>query len=580
MIRKKASSVIALSAAAALGLSACGGGTTAGDDTTSSDGAAAQGEKGGTLHYLTRRPTEHLDPQRSYVGRDLSNMSRLVYRKLVQFPVNKDDAIEAQTPIPDVATDTGTAEDGGKTWKFTLKEGVKWEDGKDTTCEDFKYGISRVFATDVITGGPSYGRLRLDIPQDKNGESVYKGPYTKKGQAEFDKAVTCDGNVITYHFSEPWADFPLAVASLNDFAPYREDLDKGDKNNLKVISNGPYKLEGAWKTGSGGTFVRNDQYDPETDEGTRAALPDKIVFTEGLENEIITDRLIAESGEDKNAITDRAIPPSAYSQIEGPIAERATNLESPYTFYLVPNHDQMKNKKVRQALAAATDRAAYAAAMGGEKASKPSLSIVAPDVPGYTENPAFKDIPAEGDTAAAKKLLEESGETMPYPIQYTYQGGTPTSDKAAAALKSGWDKAGFKTTLNPLTDTYYDVIQKPGQKWDVAQGGWGADWPSAATVLPALFSSKILTSSSNAENYGRFVNDEVDQLFADGAAEADIEAANKIYAEADAKLGEEVAYIPLDIQMFYFLRGSGVTGYTQTAATSNFPDLGTIGVAK
>ena len=58
---------------------------------------------------------------------------------------------------------------------------------------------------------------------------------------------------------------------------------------------------------------------------------------------------------------------------------------------------------------------------------------------------------------AAKKLLQESGEKLPYPIKYTYQGGTPTRDKAAAALRPGWEKAGFKVTLDPLTDTYYDV---------------------------------------------------------------------------------------------------------------------------
>ena len=48
--------------------------------------------------------------------------------------------------VADAATDTGKASDGGKTWAFTLKDGLKWEDGKAVTCDDFKYGISRTLS--------------------------------------------------------------------------------------------------------------------------------------------------------------------------------------------------------------------------------------------------------------------------------------------------------------------------------------------------------------------------------------------------------------------------------------------------
>ena len=74
-------------------------------------------------------------------------------------------------------------------WSFTLKDGPKWQDGQPITCEDFKYGVSRTFATDVITGGPNYIIGYLDVPEDADGTPVYKGPYTGEGQAEFDKAV-------------------------------------------------------------------------------------------------------------------------------------------------------------------------------------------------------------------------------------------------------------------------------------------------------------------------------------------------------------------------------------------------------
>ena len=102
-----------------------------------SDGGSGQRQsagsrrKGGTLYYLSTRPTEHLDPQRIYVGRDLGQLrphwSTASWWRSRSRPTTKD----GNTPVPDLATDTGTSSDGGKTWTFTLKDGVKWEDGKD-----------------------------------------------------------------------------------------------------------------------------------------------------------------------------------------------------------------------------------------------------------------------------------------------------------------------------------------------------------------------------------------------------------------------------------------------------------------
>ncbi len=404
----------------------------------------------------------------------------------------------------------------------------------------------------------------------------------RAGQAEFDKAVTCEGKKITYRFNKPWVDFPLAIASLRFAAPYRADQDKGDQSNYAIFANGPYKIEGTWKKGVGGTFVRNENYDASTDTQTlRKALPDKIVFIEGLTNEIISQRLIADSGNDKFAVTDRRIPASLFSQIEGnpTVKSRSTLVDAPFIDYVLPNFNRMKDLKVRQALAMATDQNAYITAQGGDKFGKPAKSIVSPSLIGYKDNPNFT-APPSGDPAAAKKLLEEAGVTLPYPIRYTYNGGTTEVDNAAAGMKATWDKAGFKVTLDPLTDTYYDVIQNPANdKSDVVWGGWGADWPSQATVLPPLFDSRInLTEKSNGQDYGNYKSDAANKLIDEAALKPDIESAATVYNQLDDQLGKDVAYIPLVAQKFYFLHGSGVTNYTQTPASNGYPELGAIGV--
>ena len=560
-------------AAVAVTLAGCGGGSS-----SNNNNANAPGKKGGTVYYLTFRPTEHWDPQRVYIGRDLADSNRLFYRSLVSFPITTDSS-KALKPVPDLATDTGTSKNGGRIWSFTLKSGVKWQDGKEITCADLKYGMSRSFATDVITGGPNYILGFLDVPHAKSGLPLYDGPYKNDHAADFDKAVTCKGKTITYRFNKPFPDLPLAIASLRSFDPYRKDKDQGNKSNYAIFSDGPYKLQGKWAANKGGTFVRNPNWSQSTDD-IRKPLPEKFVFQEGLTPEVVNDRLISDSGNDAFAVTDQRIPPAFYSRVNGAVAQRATLTPSPFVDYLLPNFNQMKNLKVRQALMWATDSQAWRNAEGGSKAAKPAHSIVNPSLIGYAPNPAFT-APQSGDAAKAKQLLQSAGVPMPYPIKFTYNGGTPTSDKAASALAAGWKKAGFKVTLDPLSETYYDVIQKPSADGDVFWGGWGADWPSISTVIPPLFDSRInLTSASNGQDYGNYRSDKVNKLIDKAAAQSSVQAAAKVYQQIDAQLGKDVAYIPLEVTQFYYMRGSKITGYNLSPATSDYPDLGSIGVSQ
>jgi peptide/nickel transport system substrate-binding protein len=196
---------------------------------------------------------------------------------------------------------------------------------------------------------------------------------------------------------------------------------------------------------------------------------------------------------------------------------------------------------------------------------------------GYQDNPAFSG-PQAGDVDAAKKLLEDAGVQMPYPIKFTYPQ-SDTADKQAAALKETWDQAGFDVTLDPLGDTYYDVVQQPDKDSDVMWAGWGSDWPSAITVTPPLFDSRPnLTANSDGQDYGAYDSDEFNKLVDEAANASDVDAQTAALQEADKVLGEDVAYIPLEIAQFYFLHGSKVTGYINTPASNSYPDLGPIGV--
>lgn len=567
---------IAAASVLAVTLVACGSDEESPNEPGESPAAAA---KGGTLTVLQHFPYESTDPQRIYYGVELSWFRRLMYRGLLAFPMSED-AEEGTTPVPDLATDTGTSTEGGKVWSFTLKDGVKWEDGSDITCEDVAYGTSRVFANDLITGGPNYTLSYIDVED-------YPGPYkaTPEQQAAFDKAVSCDGKTITFRFNKPWADFPQAVAGMMMTDPYKKEFDEGAKSQWKVLSNGPYKVEGGvWGKNKGAKLVRNDQYDPATDdpETLRLALPETIDYqidSSDTAGELFNDRLIVDAGNDKTAITTARVAPSQFSKLTGPVEERYVNVLSPYNSYLSPNFNRVKDVKVRQALAVSLNLNGYVKALGGEKAAAPGETIVNPGVSGAQDNPAFaNDNDNNGDPEAAKALLAEAGVETPYPIKLAYSA-SPTTDKAMAIVKESWDAAGFNVSLEPLSDTYYDVISKPDDEYDVTWGGWGADWPSMMTVLPPLFDSRPNFSPTTCgQDYGCYQSKAFEDLVDEAANAASIDEQVSILQEADAQLGADVAYIPLEITKFNWLYGSKVTGFTTTPASSSYPEIGLIGV--
>ncbi|HEX2551390.1 MAG TPA: ABC transporter substrate-binding protein, partial [Nocardioidaceae bacterium] len=153
-------------------LAACGGGS----GTKSSEGNATMGEggnagsfknadakapvavpsdaaKGGTFTVLTNQVPSTLDPTQAYYVDSTAILSDLVLRSLTQY------AYDAKTNdmqlIPDMATDLGRPSQDNKSWTFTLRDGLKYEDGTPVKAEDVAYAVKRSFAIAELPDGPT-----------------------------------------------------------------------------------------------------------------------------------------------------------------------------------------------------------------------------------------------------------------------------------------------------------------------------------------------------------------------------------------------------------------------------------------
>lgn len=266
--------------------------------------ASADSKSGGTVTIAEISTPDHWDPQRIYTGEDLAMMGTFLFRSLTQYkPVSGAQGNEIQG---DIATNTGVPTNLAKTWTFTLKSGVTFQDGSAVNCADVKYAVSRVFAQDTITDGPAYPLTMLATSYAK-----YFGPYvsqTTASNAELDKGIWCGtpadqkakkqyptGKVITFNLVRSVADFNYSTTLLS-YSPVQKSKDSGEGYDRAPQATGPYMITHYPEDIEAPDYFelsRNSNYNAGSD-GTRNAYPDKIILKTNqdpsvLDNAFITD---------------------------------------------------------------------------------------------------------------------------------------------------------------------------------------------------------------------------------------------------------------------------------------------------
>ena len=107
---------------------------------------------GGTLKFGASSDCDSYDPARTYYAY-CWDVQRLFTRTLMGFAPKP--GTEGTAVVPDMATAPGAVSADGLEWTYTLQAGLKFEDGSPITTADIKYGIQRLYAPDVINGGPA-----------------------------------------------------------------------------------------------------------------------------------------------------------------------------------------------------------------------------------------------------------------------------------------------------------------------------------------------------------------------------------------------------------------------------------------
>jgi len=528
-------------AATSLALAAC----NANPSTTNASpgGTSGPAAKGGTLTILTSATTVELDPAKSQ-SLAITSLG-LVERRLTTWDIAPG---KPATVVPDLATTTGAASDGGKTWTYTLKDGLKFSDGSPITSADVKYGVERTFAAE-LSGGLGYHKGLLV------GGDTYKGPYNGK---ELASIQTPDAKTIVFHLESAYGDWPWIV-SMGPFAPVPKAKDpKPAEYGKNPVASGPYDVK-SYNEGTSLVLERNPNWGQDS---VRTAGPNSIVFSLGQDNSVSAKRLIADSGDDKNAFGATFVPPAQLAEIQGnPTAKQRLVTSDPGALaYLAINTTRgpLKNLKVRQAINYAVDKKSYLLASGGDISGGLATTLITPGIPGRVDYDLYQADPT-GDVAKAKSLLQEAGYADKLKLTLLVQND-PTSLGQAQAIQEGLKRAGITVTLKPedanqwSTDAAGDKVS-----FDLTLSSWQPDFPSANGNIQPLFDSSQI--GGGAYNLSRYSNPAVDKLIAQATAETDQTKSQALWAQADKKIMGDAPIVPLIYTRNSFLHGSNVANF-------------------
>ncbi|GAA2447176.1 ABC transporter substrate-binding protein [Streptomyces glaucus] len=573
--------------AALLTTAACGGGDGGGDEGSKNGAAgfdaannkvaqASLAKKGGTLKFAGTQDADSWDTTRGYYG-FMWNFSRYYSRQLV---TNKTEPGKAGAEVtPDLATGLAKVSDDGKTYTYTLRDGITWEDGKPITSKDIKYGIERVWAQDVLSGGPVY----LKDVLDPKGE--YPGPYKDKSKDKLGlKAIeTPDDKTIVFKLPKPNSDFESMLA-LTSASPVRQDKDTKAKYGLRPFSSGPYKFQ-SYEPGKSLTLVRNTEWKQSSDP-VRKAYPDKITINFFSNANDLDARLIA--GDYDLDINQTGMSPQGRATA---LKQHKDNLDNPVSGYIryavfPQSVKPFDNIHCRKAVIYGADHVSLQTARGGPIAGGDiGTNMLPPSVPGaegqkydpYELAGANK----KGNVAKAKEELKACGQPNGFKTTIAVRNNKPAEVATAQSLQASLKKVGITAEIDQ-----YDGSQSPGiigspsnvkkKGYGIIIMGWGPDFASVQGYGMPLWDSNYILESGN-NNYALIKDKEIDGLFDEYVTTLDDSKKTEISKQINHKVMEGAYYLPFVFEKFVNWRSSRLANVYSTDAyngTYDFVNLG------
>jgi peptide/nickel transport system substrate-binding protein len=527
--------------------------------------------KGGTLHFAESSDFDSIDPGNTYYAFSW-NFNRFFGRTLLTY--NPSPGKVGQQIVPDLATGLGKASDNFKTWTYTLKPGVKFEDGTTVTSKDIKYAIERSnYAPEVLSNGPTYFRQYLGTD--------YKGPY--KGDKYGLSAIsTPNDTTIVFHLNQPFADFDY-LATLPDTVPVPAAKDTGANYVNHPIATGPYMVQ-KYDQGKQLTLVKNPNWTSANDS-VHKQLADQVVVDLGVQANEVDSRMI--SGDTNIDLAGTGVQAAAQAKVlQSPTLKK--NADAATTGFLwmagiTPQVAPFNNIHCRRAVQYAADKLSMQNAFGGPLAGGDiATTVLPPTINGYHKFDLYPSGPNnQGDDVKAKQELTACGKPNGFSTAISARGDRPKEMAAAQGLQQSLAKIGIKADIQQYESGKY--LQNFGgapafvhqHDIGIVMYGWGADFPDGWGFLQQITDGRAIKASGNS-NVGEENNPQVNALLDQAIQNGDPEARAKLYGQIDQLVMQDATILPYLYAKALLYRAPSTTNVyvSQVYGMYDYPSMG------
>jgi ABC-type transport system substrate-binding protein/DNA-binding SARP family transcriptional activator/streptogramin lyase len=441
--------------------------------------------------------------------------------------------------VPDLALALPAPTDGGRTYTFRLRPGIRYSTGALVRPSDVTHSFERLFRLGGA-GAPYYQAIGGTAACRK----APAGCDLSRGIVADDRA-----GMVTFHLTHPDPDFlPKLTLAFADVLPATVP---GREARAPLPATGPYMIS-RYIPGRELLMVRNPRFREWSAAAQPAGDPDRILIRLGLSGARAAAAVAGGRGDFLASIGQF---PSGAAYFKHYRSQLRINPQLITAFlFLNVNAPPFTDLRVRQAVNLALDRGRAVAGWGGPLGARPACQILPPGLAGYHRYcPWTRDPAADGrwhapDLPRARRLVAASGTAGMKVTVWDVSPSPAGAIKEAAETVRALRRLGYRASLRLLPpSTYFAVTSDSRNHAQVIDGGWSADYASADDFIGKLTCAYFVPGDSVAtDDASGFCDPGLDRQITRAAAEqsSNPAAAATRWARLDRQLTDLAIWVP------------------------------------
>jgi ABC-type transport system substrate-binding protein/DNA-binding SARP family transcriptional activator len=498
--------------------------------------------RGGTLTIIAQlfRPDETTDPARAWFTAEqqmlsVTNDGLVTYRRT--------GGPGGDTLVPDLATAIPAPTDGGRTYTFQVRPGIRYSNGELVGPGDFRRAIERVFAV-----GKNIGAAGMYTGIVGTSQCL-----RTSAPCDLSRGIVADAKTgtVTFHLTAPDPDFLYKLA-----LPFAAAIAPGTPDHVlsatQIPATGPY-MTSSYVPHHRWVLVRNPRFRQWSAAAQPRGYPDRIVLR------LDVPSATAETNVERDRADVLLSPQARLHELTTRYPSLLHTGPQSGTVGLVLNTRAypFTHRAARQAVNFAIDRSRLLRMIGGRLAGQVTCQILPPALHGYQPYCPYTVSPGPGgawtgpDLSRAQSLVAASGTKGAKVTVVTGAFGTAIPLVTTGRyIVSILDQIGYRASLRVVRDyTAYDTASGDSRsKPQVSWFGWFTDFPTPSDMIaPVLTCHSFVPGSAANLNTAEFCDRSIDAQITRALTlqPSAPDAAGALWERIDREITDQAPWVPI-----------------------------------